>query len=390
MTLASLNDSFNSQLLQSGNVCDHPAHPTSHLTLTSDLPSTIDRHRTTNCLTFSIMYRHLSFLLTTAILAALTSTTTSFPPPIYTDRPVASSPVTESVSMARPAPSGDIFLHDTSGVVYENTSRLYFTFASGMKNDPLIAVRQSTDGYHWQAGPAFLTVMPEWVRLKVPNTEPGFWAPDIAYFNGWWHLYYAISSGGSQHSCIALAVTQRLDSADPLFGWKDAGPVTCSTDALPYNCIDPPRVHQPERRHGMDELGLVLERTVRTAAAGLPCRVHPRRPARQHRTPRRRDTSHRGIVGTAVAQQHPTRHVRSLAVRRLGVLLSWPQLHIRHSRRSQHYRPGWTLPRSSRRGHGEGRRDRLPRHGAERWAADRAGADWVSVGWAGRNGWATE
>ena len=100
-------------------------------------------------------------------------------------------------------------------------------------------MRQSTDGYAWSKGPDFLTVMPEWVQLKVPNTEPGFWAPDIAFINGWWHLYYAISSGGSQHSCIALAVNQRLDSNDPLFAWKDAGPVTCSTDALPYNCIDP-------------------------------------------------------------------------------------------------------------------------------------------------------
>ena len=120
-----------------------------------------------------------------------------------------------------------------------NSSNMYYTFASGLGRDELLAVRQSTDGYHWTKGPAFLTTMPEWVRLKVPNTETGWWAPDVGFFNGWWHVYYAISSGGSQHSCIGLAVNQRLDSTDPLFAWKDAGAVTCSTDALPYNCIDP-------------------------------------------------------------------------------------------------------------------------------------------------------
>ena len=92
-----------------------------------------------------------------------------------------------------------------------------------MGANELIAVRKSTDGYAWQRGPTFLTTMPEWVRLKVPNTEVGWWAPDIAYFNGWWHLYYAVSSGGSQHSCIGVAVNLRLDDADPQFGWKDAG-----------------------------------------------------------------------------------------------------------------------------------------------------------------------
>ena len=188
-------------------------------------------------------------------------------------------PSTPLAPNARPAPSGDIFVHDSSGVVYDNSSRLYYTFASGMGRDELIAVRVSTDGYAWTRGPSFLTTMPDWVRLKVPNTETGWWAPDIAFFNGWWHLSYAISSGGSQHSCIGLAVNQRLDDKDPLFKWIDAGPITsasytlpspppppsphpllgcahlplhsllspvcppalrrsCSTPSLPYNCID--------------------------------------------------------------------------------------------------------------------------------------------------------
>ena len=139
---------------------------------------------------------------------------------------------------SRPAPSGDIYVHDSSGVVYDNSSRSYFTFASGMGADELIAVRQSVDGYNWTRVRSFWTDMPEWVRLKVPNTERGWWAPDATYLNGWWHLYYAVSSGGSQHSCIGLAVNRRLDASDPLFEWHDAGAVLCSTEAQPWNCID--------------------------------------------------------------------------------------------------------------------------------------------------------
>ena len=143
-----------------------------------------------------------------------------------------------SSRLARPAPSGDILLHDTSGVVYDNASSLYFLFSSGMRREELLVVRVSTDGYAWKRGPDFLTTMPEWVRLKVPNTEPGWWAPDVAFLNGWWHVYYAVSSGGSQHSCIGLAVNRALSDQDPAFHWLDAGPVLCSTAAQPWNCID--------------------------------------------------------------------------------------------------------------------------------------------------------
>ena len=255
--------------------------------------------------------------------------------------PPLPSPHSPSPLSARPPPTGDIYLHDASGVVYDNSSRLYYLFASGLARGELIAVRQSTDGYHWTAAPPsyFWTTMPDWVRLKVPNTEPGWWAPDIAYLNGYYHLYYAISSGGSQHSCIGLAVNARLDPADPLYRWQDAGPVTCSTDALPYNCIDPhvfvdgndgsvwmnwgsafrephspllssaflhsQPLSAPLRAFPSPLSPLspreLLERAVRAAAAGLPHRVDPRGRSRQHRAARRGHPSHRSVLGAALA-----------------------------------------------------------------------------------------
>ena len=44
---------------------------------------------------------------------------------------VAAKPhsVSTRPSLGRPAPSGDIFLHDSSGVVYDNSSKLYYTSA---------------------------------------------------------------------------------------------------------------------------------------------------------------------------------------------------------------------------------------------------------------------
>ena len=52
----------------------------------------------------------------------------------------------------------------------------------------------------------------EWARDAVPRTK-GIWAPDISFFNGLYHLYYSVSSFGSNHSVIGLATNKTLDPA---------------------------------------------------------------------------------------------------------------------------------------------------------------------------------
>ena len=63
------------------------------------------------------------------------------------------------------------------------------------------------------------------------------WAPDISYFGGVYHLYYAASTFGSNKSCIGQATRAALDSGS----WADQGMVLCSNmgETDNWNAIDP-------------------------------------------------------------------------------------------------------------------------------------------------------
>jgi arabinan endo-1,5-alpha-L-arabinosidase len=111
----------------------------------------------------------------------------------------------------------------------------YYLFTTG----PGIPARSSTDLVHWQdLGPVF-DALPAWAVQKVPGaTEP--WAPDISYFDGQYHLYYAVSTFGSQRSVIALATNTTLDPDAPDYQWVDRGEVLESAPGRSiFNAIDP-------------------------------------------------------------------------------------------------------------------------------------------------------
>ena len=80
---------------------------------------------------------------------------------------------------------------------------------------------------------------PAWTTSAVPGFTGNFWAPDVIYFNGLYHLYYAVSTFGSQVSAIGLATNPTLDPSDPSYQWTDQGPVIESSNGSSYNCIDP-------------------------------------------------------------------------------------------------------------------------------------------------------
>ena len=78
----------------------------------------------------------------------------------------------------------------------------------------------------------------------MPSFAGFFWAPDIEYFNGKYHLYYSVSSWGTIDSAIGLATSPSL--ANPT--WTDQGKVVQSdavweagpnTDTTGFNAIDP-------------------------------------------------------------------------------------------------------------------------------------------------------
>lgn len=111
----------------------------------------------------------------------------------------------------------------------------YVLFCTG----PGIRIRTSPDLLNWdKPSPSkVFDQTPDWVREAIPN-QGDMWAPDISYWNGKYHLYYAVSTFGSNRSVIGLATNPTLDSEDPAYAWTDEGLVIESTGASTYNCID--------------------------------------------------------------------------------------------------------------------------------------------------------
>ena len=115
----------------------------------------------------------------------------------------------------------------------------HYVFASGRAPDGgQLAIRCSTNLTEWKlCGHVFDTV-PDWIHEASPRTRD-LWAPDISFFNGKYHLYYAYSVFGLNTSGIALATNDTLDPTNPKYHWKDEGLVLKSTETDDFNAIDP-------------------------------------------------------------------------------------------------------------------------------------------------------
>ncbi len=134
---------------------------------------------------------------------------------------------------------GDYYLHDPSPMIKQGTS--YFLYGDGQGIDGIT----STDLRNWTGiSPVFPGSPPAWTTNAVPGFTGYFWAPDVAYFNGRYNLYYACSEWGTINSAIGLVTSPSLTS--PV--WTDQGKViqsnpvgqtTSNTDLTAYNCIDP-------------------------------------------------------------------------------------------------------------------------------------------------------
>lgn len=111
-----------------------------------------------------------------------------------------------------------------------------------------INVLTSPDMKTWTRAGFALERLPDWTR-DVPNrgNPNDAWAPDISYFNGKYHLYYSISSFGSQDSAIGLATSKTLDPKSPDYKWEDVGMVVESRRGRDdFNAIDPNLVVEDE------------------------------------------------------------------------------------------------------------------------------------------------
>jgi arabinan endo-1,5-alpha-L-arabinosidase len=118
----------------------------------------------------------------------------------------------------------------------------YYAFATdipGLSSSSYLPIRCSQDKIAWTGcGSIFPSAMPAWVVAKVPGVA-GLWAPDVSYFNGLYHVYYAGSTMYSQLSVIGLVTNVTLDPSDPNYQWVDQGEVIESDPGDDFNAIDP-------------------------------------------------------------------------------------------------------------------------------------------------------
>ena len=77
--------------------------------------------------------------------------------------------------------------------------------------------------------------LPTWITTTDPSDRLNLWAPDISYWGGSFHVFYAASKFGVNTSCIGHATSPSLSSPS----WTDHGPVICSKSSDDWNAIDP-------------------------------------------------------------------------------------------------------------------------------------------------------
>jgi arabinan endo-1,5-alpha-L-arabinosidase len=143
----------------------------------------------------------------------------------------------DSVPHALPVDGDVAGTHDPS-IAKDGDTWYVFATATGPNHKGELPVRCSKDLHHWKECGYVLTSVPDWIKKELPDTKE-LWAPDISYFNGRFHLYYAFSAFGKNTSGIALLTNKTLDPGSPNFHWIDEGLVLRSHAEDDFNAIDP-------------------------------------------------------------------------------------------------------------------------------------------------------
>jgi arabinan endo-1,5-alpha-L-arabinosidase len=133
--------------------------------------------------------------------------------------------------------TGDYAVTHDPSIAHEGDT--YYVFATTSNpHEGQLPIRCSHDLHEWKKCGFVFDQIPAWIHDASPATK-ALWAPDISYFNGKYHLYYAYSSFGVNTSGIALAINDTLDPQSPKYHWQDMGLVLKSTATDDFNAIDP-------------------------------------------------------------------------------------------------------------------------------------------------------
>ena len=156
------------------------------------------------------------------------------------------------VALAQPGPtlpdlkySGDFEAHDPSLIKAGDT---YYVFSTGYLEHGAgnVQIRSSKNLRDWKYVGTVFDTIPAWIEKEIGPVE-NLWAPDVAFWNGKYYLYYAGSHFGSQDSVIGLATNLTLDPKNSKYRWVDEGMVLRSRAKQDdFNAIDPAFVHDAQ------------------------------------------------------------------------------------------------------------------------------------------------
>lgn len=123
--------------------------------------------------------------------------------------------------------------HDPVAIMCEGT---WYLFSTGFG----INFFTSTDLVNWTWAGRVFENAPQWAVNMVPGYKGHTWAPDIAFHDGLYYLYYSCSSFGKNDSAIGVATNRTLDPSSPEYRWEDHGCVVRSVAGRDlWNAIDP-------------------------------------------------------------------------------------------------------------------------------------------------------
>jgi len=141
----------------------------------------------------------------------------------------------QTLGQELPRLEGDLRVHDPVMIKQGDT---YYIFSTGKG----ISIKTSKDRIHWKnAGRVFdSTALPAWRTAGIPNQDGSFWAPDIHFYKGKYHLYYSVSAWMNFNSSVGYATNTTLNPRDPAYHWTDEGEViSYKNGGEGVNVIDP-------------------------------------------------------------------------------------------------------------------------------------------------------
>lgn len=172
--------------------------------------------------------------------------------------------VGDALAQHRGFDASDPDVHDP--VMAKGEDGRYYIFSTGMG----VGVMSSADMKTWRQEPSVFSFVPikqegeqdrrnmqiDWEKSTIPHwavdSVRGYmghtWAPDVAYNNGKWYLYYSCSTFGKNRSAIGVAVNKTLNPESKDFKWQDLGPVVVSHQHKDnWNAIDPNFIAAPDK-----------------------------------------------------------------------------------------------------------------------------------------------